>query len=205
MTQYGFFYDATRCTGCKTCELACKDYKDLPVDFSFRHVYEVEGGSWQQDDAGFWTTDSYTYYLSMSCNHCDEPACTHACPTGAMHKATDTGIVSVDEAKCIGCGYCAMACPYDAPTVSKEIGHSAKCNGCAERVAAGMQPICVEACSGRALFFAPIDELPSGEGRADIAPLPAEDFTGPNLYLKKCVSMQPVATDVAISNILEVM
>jgi Fe-S-cluster-containing dehydrogenase component len=68
-----------------------------------------------------------------------------------------------------------------------------------------MQPICVEACSGRALFFAPIDELPSGEGRADIAPLPAEDFTGPNLYLKKCVSMQPVATDVAISNILEVM
>ena len=139
MTQYGFFFDATRCTGCKTCELSCKDYKNLPVDFSFRHVYEVEGGGWQKDDAGFWTTDSYTYYLSMSCNHCDDPACTKACPTGAMHK-DDNGIVSVDETKCIGCGYCAMACPYDAPTVSKEIGHSAKCNGCAERIAEGMLP-----------------------------------------------------------------
>ena len=205
MTQYGFFFDATRCTGCKTCELSCKDYKNLPVDFSFRHVYEVEGGGWQKDDAGFWTTDSYTYYLSMSCNHCDDPACTKACPTGAMHK-DDNGIVSVDETKCIGCGYCAMACPYDAPTVSKEIGHSAKCNRCAERIAEGMLPICVEACSGRALFFGPLEELPNTDERAEVAPLPPASLTGPNLYLKECAAMQEKADAAAkISNILEVM
>ena len=98
-----------------------------------------------------------------------------------------------------------MACPYDAPTVSKEIGHSAKCNGCAERISAGMQPICVESCSGRALFFAPIDELPSSEERANVAPLPAADFTKPNLYLKKCANMQQAGASVTISNILEVM
>ena len=52
MTQYGFFYDASRCTGCRTCELACKDYNNLPVEFSYRHVYEMEGGGWQQDENG---------------------------------------------------------------------------------------------------------------------------------------------------------
>ena len=48
MTQYGFYFDATRCTGCKTCEAACRDYHDLPLELSYRHVYELEGGSWNQ-------------------------------------------------------------------------------------------------------------------------------------------------------------
>ena len=204
MTQYGFFYDATRCTGCKTCELACKDYNDLPVDFSYRHVYEVEGGGWSKDEAGFWTTDSFTYYISVSCQHCDNPACTQACPTGAMHK-DENGIVSVDATKCIGCGYCAMACPYNAPHVSREAGHSMKCDGCKDRVAAGMQPICVESCSGRALFFGPIDELPSAEERAEVAPLPTADYTQPNLYIKQCPNMRPSgSTEVHLSNLVEV-
>lgn len=205
MTQYGFFYDATRCTGCKTCELACKDYNDLPVDFSYRHVYEVEGGGWSKDEAGFWTTDSFTYYISVSCQHCDNPACTQACPTGAMHK-DENGIVSVSTDRCIGCGYCAMACPYDAPTVSKEVGHSAKCDGCKDRVMAGKQPICVEACSGRALFFGPVDELPMAGDRAQVAPLPAAAHTKPNLYLKPCTHMEPSDPKrMKISNKLEVM
>lgn len=111
MAQYGFYFDATRCTGCKTCEAACRDYHDLPLELSYRHVYELEGGSWSQAADGTWTTDSYTYYTSFACSHCTNPACTHVCPTGAMHK-DDDGIVSVDSHRCIGCGYCELACPY---------------------------------------------------------------------------------------------
>lgn len=135
MTQYGFYFDSTRCTGCRTCEIACKDYKDLGVDFAYRHVYDCEGGDWQMQSDGTYTQDCFVYHVSLGCQHCDDPACVKVCPTTAMHKDASTGLVSVDEHKCIGCGYCHMACPYNAPKVDREKGHSVKCNGCAERVA----------------------------------------------------------------------
>lgn len=82
-TQYGFFIDSSRCTGCKTCELACKDYKDLTPEVSFRRIYEYAGGDWQEDN-GVWHQNVFAYYLSISCNHCEDPACTKVCPSGAM-------------------------------------------------------------------------------------------------------------------------
>ena len=151
MTQYGFYFDSTRCTGCRTCEIACKDYKDLGVDFAYRHVYDCEGGDWQTQSDGTYTQDCFVYHVSLGCQHCDDPACVKVCPTTAMHKDASTGLVSVDEHKCIGCGYCHMACPYNAPKVDREKGHSVKCNGCAERVAEGKNPICVDACPAGAL------------------------------------------------------
>lgn len=105
-TQYGFFIDSSRCTGCKTCELACKDFKDLGPEVSFRRIYEYAGGDWQEDN-GVWHQNVFAYYLSISCNHCDDPACTKVCPSGAMHKRED-GFVVVDEDVCIGCRYCHM-------------------------------------------------------------------------------------------------
>ena len=99
-TQYGFFIDSSRCTGCKTCELACKDFKDLGPEVSFRRIYEYAGGDWQEDN-GVWHQNVFAYYLSISCNHCDDPACTKVCPSGAMHKRED-GFVVVDEDVCIG-------------------------------------------------------------------------------------------------------
>ncbi len=91
-TQYGFFIDSSRCTGCKTCELACKDYKDLTPDVSFRRIYEYAGGDWQEDN-GVWHQNVFAYYLSISCNHCEDPACTKVCPSGAMHKRDDGFVV----------------------------------------------------------------------------------------------------------------
>lgn len=190
MEQYGFYFDATRCTGCKTCEAACRDYHHLSSGQTYRHVYELEGGDWTQNADGTWTTNGYTYYTSFACQHCDDPACTRVCPTGAMHK-DDNGIVDVDQSKCIGCGYCALACPYDNPKVDREAGHSTKCNGCAERVAAGKQPICVEACSMRCLQFGPVSSLPSEGQRAAVAPLPEPELTQPNLYIKPCHVSKP--------------
>ena len=162
-TQYGFFIDSARCTGCKTCELACKDYKNLTPEVSFRRIYEYAGGDWQEDN-GVWQQNVFAYYLSIACNHCEDPACTKVCPSGAMHKRDD-GFVVVNEAVCIGCRYCHMACPYGAPQYNADKGHMTKCDGCHERVAEGKKPICVESCPLRALDFGPIAELRAKHGQ----------------------------------------
>ena len=206
MTQYAFYFDGTRCTGCKTCEMACKDFKDLTVGTAFRKVYEVTLGDTTRDANGCIATNCVSYPLSMSCNHCDDPACTKVCPTTAMHKDSETGLVSVDEHKCIGCGYCHMACPYNAPKVDREKGHSVKCDGCADRVAAGEAPVCVEACPARALSFGTVDEMAKLGERGNIAPLPKPSYTNPNLYIKASVDARPTDdVEAKIVNPLEVM
>lgn len=187
MTQYGFYYDATRCTGCKTCVLACKDYKDLDETVSFRNVIEYGGGTWNDNGDGTWSTDTYAYFVSVACNHCDNPACVAACPASSMVKEEDTGIVHNDPTTCIGCGSCVEACPYGAPKVDATLGVSVKCDMCMSRVLEGKQPICVEACSTRALEFGPIEELRAAHGEEsvyELAPLPSADVTGPNLLIK---------------------
>lgn len=206
MVQYAFHFDGTRCTGCKTCEMACKDYKNLDLGVAFRKVYEVTTGETSKDESGCFVTTCASYPLSMSCNHCENPACTKVCPTGAMHKDEETGLVSVDEDKCIGCGYCHMACPYNAPKVDRAKGHSVKCNGCAELLAAGEQPVCVKACPARALDFGPVDEMAAKGEQGNIAPLPEPGYTNPHLYIKPCADAKP-ASDMSakVVNPLEVM
>ena len=206
MTQYAFYFDGTRCTGCKTCEMACKDFKDLSVGTAFRKVYEVTLGTTTRDADGCISANCVSYPLSMSCNHCDHPACVEVCPTTAMHKDPETGLVSVDEHKCIGCGYCHMACPYNAPKVDREKGHSVKCDGCAERVAAGEAPVCVEACPASALSFGTVEEMAKLGERGNIAPLPAPTYTNPNLYIKPSADARPADdAEAKIVNPLEVM
>ncbi|OOF65414.1 DMSO/selenate family reductase complex B subunit [Rodentibacter sp. Ppn85] len=184
MEQYGFYFDSDRCTGCKTCELACKDYKDLGTEVNFRRIYEYTGGNWSPQSNGCWSQNVFAYYMSISCNHCADPACTKVCPTGAMHKNED-GFVIVNEEICIGCRYCHMACPYDAPQYDAQKGHMTKCDGCYSRIKAGQKPICVDACPLRALDFAPIDKLRKQYGeQASIAPLPPAKITQPNLVVK---------------------
>ena len=189
--QYGFHVDSAKCTGCKTCQLSCKDYKDLRADVNFRRVYEYTGGSWQA--AGdTWTHSVFSYYLSISCNHCADPACTRVCPTGAMHQRDEDGLVVVNEDICIGCKSCRMACPYNAPQYDPCKGHMTKCNGCHERLAEGMNPICVEACPLRALDFGPIDELRAIYGAlAAVAPLPDAGFTEPRIVIKPNPNARP--------------
>lgn len=181
--QYGFHFNGQRCTGCKTCMLACKDYHDLGSDVSFRQIYEYGGGAWRRAEDGTLSHDCFAYYVSVACNHCANPACVRVCPTGAMHK-DDRGLVSVDNRRCIGCGYCALSCPYRAPKVDRDAGHSAKCDGCAVRLDVGRQPICVEACPLRALDFGEVDVLRQRFGDVSrIPPLPDASATSPNLVV----------------------
>ncbi|CAM3550961.1 DMSO/selenate family reductase complex B subunit [Parendozoicomonas haliclonae] len=187
MAQYGFYVDTSKCTGCKTCQVSCKDDNDLPIGVNWRRVYEYGGGDWVKHEDGTYTNDVFTYYMSISCNHCATPACTKACPTGAMHKREQDGLVVVNGDVCVGCRYCEMACPYGAPQYNHEKKHMTKCDGCFDRVEQGKKPICIESCPLRALDFGPIDELRAKYGdRADVAPLPNPSLTNPSLIIGTC-------------------
>ena len=109
---FGFFFDNARCTGCKTCEMACKDYRDLGPEATFRRVIDYEGGTWNAP-SGTETAvpeNVFAYHLSLACNHCGDPACTHVCPTGAMDPKT----LLWDMEKCISCMACVSRCPVGA-------------------------------------------------------------------------------------------
>ncbi len=192
MTQYGFYFDSSRCTGCKTCEMACKDYKDLSQTIAFRNVYDYEGGHCTVDANGIAQNTAYAYHLSLACNHCDQPKCLTSCPQGAIEKNAKTGIVAINKDKCTGIGACVEACPYKVPILDKEIKKGVKCDACSDRVAEGKKPICVESCPLRALDFGDIEELRATYGNvAGIAPMPSPEETKPNIVITKC----PAAKD----------
>lgn len=132
-----------------------------------------------------WHQDVCAYYVSISCNHCADPACVKVCPTKAHFKRKEDGLVVIDTKKCIGCGACAMACPYHAPVLNPVTKKMSKCDGCLNRLQAGLQPICVESCPQRAIEFGPIEELRRKHGKlAQIAPLPDPAQTKPSLVIR---------------------
>jgi len=195
---YAFTFDASACTGCKACQVACKDKNNLPVGVLWRRVFEVSGGSWQRQGEA-WTTNVFAYNLSLACNHCVHPKCAGVCPTDAFVQRDD-GIVYIDESKCMGCGYCNWACPYSVPQYNPECGHMTKCNFCMDGLAFGLPPACVAACPLRVLDYAVISEqsavisekyqsLWETPGAEHPFPLPAFSRTQPHLALKPHAGM----------------
>lgn len=185
MAQYAFYFDSDACTGCKACQVACKETYQLGSDNLYRRVYNYQGGSWARNGAGTYVPDEvFGYFVSVGCNHCTDPACVANCPTGAMQKDDETGVVWTDHEVCIGCKTCQTACPYGAPTYSEDDGFMLKCDMCADERSLGRKPVCVAACPMRALDFGTRDELAAkyGEGDVEVEPLP-RDTTGPNLIL----------------------
>ena len=164
--MYGFYVNTDICTGCKACMTSCMDRNNLEVPAKFRKVFEFGGGEWTADETGAYTHTVFTYYASMTCGHCDEPACVAQCPTGAMTKDEATGIVSSDHELCIGCMTCEKACPYGHP-VQLADGKSHKCILCSDESADGTpNPTCAKACPVRALEFGTIEELRAAYGDA---------------------------------------
>ena len=186
MTQHAFFFDQDICTGCKTCQVACKECYKLPTNNLYRKVLNYTGGTWEPNEAtgGYVPNGVFGYFTSMACNHCVDPACVANCPTGAMQKDEDTGIVWTDHEVCIGCKTCATVCPYDAPTYDEEAGYMLKCDLCKDEISAGGKPICVTGCPMRALDFGTREDMIAahGEGDVEVEPLP-KNTTHPNLIL----------------------
>lgn len=192
MKQLGFYVDVSKCTGCKTCAVACKDKNNLEVGRNFRRVAEYAGGEWKQVK-GAWKQNVFAYYTSISCNHCAEAPCTKVCPTGAHAKRAEDGLVLIDAKKCIGCKMCATACPYGAPQFDEKAGKMSKCDACVDRLAEGKLPSCVESCPQRALDFGDVKELEKKYGKsAAIAPLPSPSVTKPSLIVKAPRNARPV-------------
>ena len=184
LKQPAFFLNIQTCTGCKTCVIACKDKQNLPQGVRWRRVVEFSGGEWTRKKNGAFNQNVFAYYISVSCNHCQDPICVEVCPTKAMNQ-DDHGIVCVNPDLCVGCRYCEWACPYSAPQFDQTQGRMTKCDFCREELEHGQNPACVAGCPTRALQFGEYDELAAKHGIGmRIPPLPPSEVTTPNFVLE---------------------
>ncbi len=147
-------YDATKCIGCKACEQACADQNKLPYD------EKIAGEEFQSAHKFTYVAAKGDKYMRRLCQNCNEPACASVCPVAALQK-TAAGPVTYDAAKCMGCRYCMLACPFGVPKYEWNALNPRvrKCTMCSDRVAAGQPTACAEVCPTGATLFGERDEL----------------------------------------------
>lgn len=172
----GFYVNVRRCIGCKTCQVACKDRHNLQTAGPrTRRVETFECGAYP---------DVAMFHVSVSCNHCERPACVAGCPTGALFKSDDGTVQHIDD-RCVVCRNCMIVCPYGAPQLDEAENMIVKCDACKALREDGRNPVCVDACPMRAIEFGEVDELRAkhGDAASEVPVLPSADITGPNLLL----------------------
>lgn len=168
--KLGLVIDLDTCVGCNACAVACKQwntsgttgpltdfepYGKDPTGVWFNRIRNYEVGDYPH---------SKTVHFPMSCMHCDDAACVTVCPTGASYKREEDGIVLVDQDKCMGCNYCAWACPYGARELDREDGVMKKCTLCVDRIydhnlpEDERKPACVMTCPAHARYFGDFDD-----------------------------------------------
>jgi formate dehydrogenase iron-sulfur subunit len=176
--QYAFEVDLDRCSGCKACVAACHSLNGLDENEVFRTVGLLHGGT---PNAPVQQT------VTTACHHCLEPACMHGCPVQAYEKDPVTGIVKHLDDQCIGCQYCTLMCPYDAPKYNKALGIVRKCDMCSDRLAHGEAPACVQACPSQAIAVRVVEHetvLQTSEAHAFLPGAPAPEHTLPTTVYK---------------------
>ncbi|AUX37950.1 MULTISPECIES: DmsC/YnfH family molybdoenzyme membrane anchor subunit [Sorangium] len=147
--QYAFEVDLDACTACKACVTACHSLNGLDEDEVWRSVGLLHGGTPQAPAQQSVTT---------ACHHCLDPACMSGCPVKAYEKDPVTGIVKHLDDQCIGCQYCILMCPYDAPKFNAERGIVRKCDMCSDRLANDEAPACVQSCPNGAIRITVVDQ-----------------------------------------------
>jgi len=150
---FGVLYDSTRCVGCRTCEYECAAAHGLSEPLSEVEPIRKTNENCNTVVNTFQTTKGEVY-IKRQCMHCNEPACDAACLTQAMHK-NETGPVTWNGDKCMGCRYCMVSCPFDSPkfefhSINPKIQ---KCDMCFDRQKAGEKPVCVTNCPNDALMY----------------------------------------------------
>jgi dimethyl sulfoxide reductase iron-sulfur subunit len=198
MARYGLVIDLRKCQGCRTCEVSCKMAHTTPKGVSYLKVDTKEIGTYP---------DTKLEYTHLQCQHCAKAPCVGVCPTGALTKDANNGIVSADSAKCIGCRQCMGACPYDARTFVEKVvpyfvevaqspydrsarakhepGKVEACDLCRDRLAGGKEPACVAECPWYARYFGDLSD-PKGKVASLIAERKGEQRqqkgTDPSIY-----------------------
>ena len=173
MPALGFFTDTTLCIGCKACEVACKQWNQLPDDgfhltgmsyddtaalgaSTWRHVTFAERPTERTIDGA---AGSIAWkMMSDVCKHCERAGCLEACPTGAIVR-TDHGSIYIQPDVCNGCGYCVPACPFGVVARREDDGRAFKCTLCHDRLQGRLEPACAKACPTDSIQFGPLDEL----------------------------------------------
>ena len=196
MARWGMVIDLRKCVGCKTCSYVCRDTNNV-LGPAWRQVVDCEIGEYVK---------SRRRFVSMGCMHCSKAPCVEVCPTSASYRRPD-GIVDIDYELCVGCGYCVVACPYNARAIVWEdsvmehedrVGVCAKCNFCLPRIEAGLEqglrpgvdpeatPACVVSCIANAMCFGDLDDQDSQVSRLirtnKIIRLQEELGTEPSVY-----------------------
>ena len=190
MAEKAILYDATRCTACRGCQAACKQWNenDEEIPTVENGVAAVNTGSYENPpslSASTWVKMKFTeverngklswLFTRQACMHCADASCENVCPTGAISHV-EGGFVLIDQEWCIGCSYCVQACPFDVPHKDEHTGTARKCVACLDRTTSGYQPACVKACPPNALRYGDRDTL-LAEGQARVRAL------GGNAYL----------------------
>lgn len=201
----GMLYDATLCIGCKACMVGCKEANGMPVESSdewplWDAPVDASGKTlnviklYKQGTAAIKDREIDGFsFVKRHCMHCVDPGCISVCPTSAMRKDPDTGVVTHHPEACIGCRYCVYACPYNVPKwdFDDAFGRIQKCQFCNHRLAKGQLPGCVEYCpTGASLFGTREALLEEAKHRIAMAPgdeyaYPRDTLDSPDRYVAK--------------------
>jgi formate dehydrogenase iron-sulfur subunit len=174
MSQKGFFTDTTLCIGCKACEVACKQWNQLPDDgflfsaMSYDNTLELGASTWRHvsfierpvalsgQESGL---GNFSWlFMSDVCKHCQDAGCLDACPTGSIIR-TEFDTVYVQPDICNGCGYCVVSCPFGVIDRRQDDGRAWKCTLCYDRLKDDMEPACAKACPTDSIIFGDLIEL----------------------------------------------
>lgn len=187
MTQYGFFFDQSRCIGCNACVVVCGQYHGIsPGSVKWMRVFQWEKGVFP---------DVKVHILAIPCYHCENPLCVKVCPNEAIYKEEKYGAVLIDHNKCQGTRKCWSACPYGVPQYEGDaLGlKMSKCTMCIDRLEKGLKPICILSCSMRALEFGPVDELRKRYGSLGrLEGMPKDSITRPAVIFKPADLKKPI-------------
>jgi formate dehydrogenase iron-sulfur subunit len=168
----GFFTDTTLCIGCKACEVACKQWNQLPDDgfnftgMSYDNTVALGASTWRhvafiERPVALSTQDAGAFswlFSSDVCKHCARAGCLESCPTGAIVR-TEFDSVYVQPDICNGCGYCVVSCPFGVIDRREDDGRAWKCTLCYDRLKADMEPACAKACPTDSIKFGDLEEL----------------------------------------------